>query len=233
MTKLETKKTIPIVAKSFDELHHGYIIEGERQVASEGVIDFLQNKLNFDTKGNPDFYLSNFETLSIEESRRLKELQGKRAFTGKTKVFVVMVDFITSEAQNSLLKIFEEPTEGTHFFLIIGNASRLLPTLRSRLHFIKLSSMGEDKEAKDFLCKSQASRLAYIKELTDRISDGELPKNRVIELLDSLEKIFYDKLSKGDLDSAYKIESIIKARSYAEDRSPSLKMLLENLAIDF
>ena len=50
------------------------------------------------------------------------------------KIFIIETGFFTREAQNSLLKVFEEePTEGTHFFVFTPSAETLLPTLRSRM----------------------------------------------------------------------------------------------------
>ncbi len=56
-----------------------------------------------------------------------------RAGTGVGKVFVVdEADFLDPEAQNSLLKLLEEPPEGTVFILVTSEEHSMLPTVRSR-----------------------------------------------------------------------------------------------------
>ncbi len=59
-------------------------------------------------------------------------------------------DAMSLPAQNSFLKLLEEPTSSTHFILTSHRPERLLPTVRSRLqayHFPVLSSA----ESKEFL----------------------------------------------------------------------------------
>ncbi len=55
------------------------------------------------------------------------------SYAGGKRIFILGdVDF-TREAANALLKFFEEPPAGVHLLLTTTSASRLLPTVRSRL----------------------------------------------------------------------------------------------------
>jgi DNA polymerase III gamma/tau subunit len=84
--------------------------------------------------------VESYETFGVDEGRELKEAQLSKSFGGGKKIFVISFETITVEAQNSLLKVFEEPTPDTHFFLISRTGSRLLPTLRSRIVFLQTES---------------------------------------------------------------------------------------------
>lgn len=55
---------------------------------------------------------------------------------------------MTSEAQNALLKLLEEPPEGTAFLLTVSNAHVLLPTIHSRTQQVTIKQpTREDLEA--------------------------------------------------------------------------------------
>ena len=57
--------------------------------------------------------------------------------SGKCKiVFIKQADLMSIEAQNSLLKILEEPGKNNYFILHANNKYKLLPTILSRcIHF--------------------------------------------------------------------------------------------------
>jgi len=100
-------------------LHHAYCLDGEKSKLFPELCNFLDSEFCFKTTGNPDFWYGESDTFGIDDGRRLKEMVSKKPFDkaqGK-KIFVLAFNFITNEAQNSLLKIFEEPTEETHFFI--------------------------------------------------------------------------------------------------------------------
>jgi len=111
-------------------LHHAYLLEGEKENTFQALLDFLDKDLNFSTVANPDFWLGDFDSLGIDDSREIKSFQSRKAFVGERKVLVIKTNFITHEAQNSLLKVFEEPTENTHLFLIMSSVISALCFIR-------------------------------------------------------------------------------------------------------
>lgn len=54
-----------------------------------------------------------------------------------TKYIIIAAHEITDVAQNSLLKLLEEPPKNIEFIIITPNKSNLLPTVRSRLPILK------------------------------------------------------------------------------------------------
>ena len=67
------------------------------------------------------------------------------------RVFIIDgAHLLTTEAQNALLKILEEPPSGVYFFLLSENASALLATVRSRAPVLKMQIF-EDRELADYL----------------------------------------------------------------------------------
>ncbi len=220
--------------------HHAYLIEGAKEIIVPELISFLDKEWNFVVKANPDFWHGDFETFGIDDGKFIREMQTRYSFNGGKKIFVITADFFTREAQNSLLKVLEEPTSDVHFFIITQNIQSLLPTLKSRLHFISQrrdlrngnilkggKSFAGDIEK--FLNSNISKRLDLLKELIENKN-----KNDAIRFLDEIELCLY-KDTKDDnnklLNNASKFKEIQKCRSYLNDRSPSIKMILEHIAI--
>ncbi len=228
-----------------EKLHHAYCLEGERENILKRLIKFLENDLKFSVKGNPDFYFGDFDTLGIDEGRSINEMQSRRAVSSPRRIFIIAVNFITREAQNSLLKMFEEPAGGAVFFLIIPSASILLPTLRSRMMIVNLNrdteTGGAEKsqknsslfDAKKFIKSAIAERLVMVKKIVDQIADEEASRSVAADFLNSVEREILNE--SGTKDSKRKnlftFEEIDKCRNYSGDRSPSIKMLLEHAAL--
>jgi hypothetical protein len=212
-------------------LHHAYVIEGERERALKRLFEFLESDLDFNIKGNPDFQQDNFDTFGIDDGRVLKERQSKKAFTenGK-KIFVVSLNSITHEAQNSLLKVFEEPTKDTHFFLIVPSIEIFLPTVRSRvetLFFSDIKKLTENEFGKKFLYSSIPERFKILESIIENKD-----KNIAIQFLNNLESNLYEILG-NDLDKNKSdvFNQIITCKKYLGDRSPSIKMIMEHVAL--
>ena len=69
----------------------------------------------------------------------------------QNRIFIIEnAQLLTTEAQNALLKIFEEPPKGVHFFLLCENATSLLPTVRSRAPVLRMSIF-DDAELKEYI----------------------------------------------------------------------------------
>ena len=214
--------------QNFDHLktltHHAYFFVGAKV---HEIIDFLEGHHKVKIKGNPDFSHEKFETFTIDDSRALKELHSSKSFSADSKrIFVIEFFNITPEAQNALLKIFEEPHENTHFFLIAPSAHILLPTLRSRLFHVDGEIVEIDTaEAKKFLKLSAKDKVAWVDSLAEEVSDEKATKADVHKFFTELEVELH---AKGEYE---KLKAVLKARDYLGDRSSSVKQLLEWVAL--
>ncbi len=213
--------------------HHAYFVHSFKD-SVHNLKEYLKEKLHIDHAQNPDFYHEKFETLGIEDSRRIKENHLSKSFKeGNKRIFIIETSAITHEAQNSLLKIFEEPNEDSHFFLIMPSPHVLLPTLRSRLYISKsVDDIPQEieviEDAEQFLKLSKKDRVAFVDELAKNISDEKKNKNDAQEFLAALEVLIY---KKQGIKNPEGLRAILKAREYLNDRSPSTKQLLEYVAL--
>ncbi len=213
--------------KNSDSLHHAYyFVEHKLEEGVKKLKDFLEEKLGVKTVGNPDFSHRKYENFSIDDARLLNQGEMLRNFSGGKKIFIIETDFITEEAQNALLKVFEEPTEGTHFF-IISPQEVLLPTLRSRMH-VFANSESETLMSKSLFDMSLKDRLEVVKEITEGIKDDEKTKQDAISFLNSIEKELYED---GVLKNAEKLKVCEMTREALYDRGAPVKIILENLVI--
>jgi DNA polymerase III delta prime subunit len=217
----------------------------DRAEVKEELFAFLNKDLKFPTKGNPDFWQGEFNVLKIGDSRALNENHLNKAVKYDRKVFVIFANSITKDAQNSLLKMFEEPSAETTFFLVLPSATDLISTLKSRLIIVRGENIvgakdtkGKDKagDAEEFLNAKIGKRLTMVTKIAKDIKDEILTKSDAITFLKNIEKVIKDGLKAKNAHNARSgsllaIEDIEKAISYANDESPSIKVILDHLAV--
>lgn len=206
--------------------HHAYLHEGGLALLPELVKD-ARERFGFLEENNPDVSVREFEKFGIDESRELAREAALKSVSSK-RLFVVGVSALTSESQQALLKLFEEPPAGVVFVLLVPHGT-VLATLRSRTLPYPLFEGKETsflKEAKHFIAASAKERSDQIAAL---LEDEEGAKERVRGFVVALEREFAPQISTPRAREA--LQDLAKTRSYVNDRSPSLKMLLEHLAI--
>ncbi len=213
--------------KNSDSLHHAYyFVEHKLEDGVHKLKKFLEETLGIKTTGNPDFSHIKYENFTIDHARALTFGEGMKDFSGGKKIFIIETDFITEEAQNALLKVFEEPTPGTHFF-IISPQEVLLPTLKSRMQ-VFLSDTNKNLYESKILDLSLKDRLELIKEIVDGIKDEEKTKQDAVSFLNQVEKELY---VEGVEKNADKLKVCMETRDSLYDRGAPIKMILENLIL--
>ncbi len=212
-------------------LHHAYCITGDKEKILSDLTKYLEKELKFPIQNNPDFLKKDYDSITVDDAREIGEAHKNIPISNK-KIFVITTNFINEKAQNAMLKIFEEPRGDTHFFLLMPSADNLLPTLKSRLFIINDNSsrqgLDEENDAKDFLNSPIKKRLEIINKLTESIKNEEKSKIEIVEFLNSMELEISNSKSSERLRN---FEIIEKMRQYVTDPSPSLKMILEYLAL--
>lgn len=220
--------------------HHAYYIEG-----SLSQFDAYKEAIK-------PYYAREYERFGIDEALELQSLASLKNYTDG--IFLLTAATLTTEAQQALLKLFEEPQAGTVFIVMVPHGV-LLPTVRSRMmewpteqqivvtpqHLAQKKVLGSPassrkgssgpdyfsgQAAASFLKLSGKERSEFITKL---LKDDEGQKERVRDLLDALEAELHTKVGEPRVRQA--LADIAMTRDYVRDRSPSLKMLLEHLAL--
>lgn len=198
-------------------LHHAYLVVGDPKIASASLLDAFEESGESLTT-SPDFFQYPEPLFGIDEARKLSESALRRAF-GLRKIFLLTPEKITLEAQNALLKTFEEPIPSTHFFLCVTDVNSVIPTLRSRMQVLQTERSSGGTEAEKFLKLSIKDRLNFSKKFAD--DERNLPV-----FLDEI--LAYLKKMGADLE---KIEKVYKARLVSADRGTAPRLILEHLAL--
>jgi len=227
-------------------LHHAYLIEGRKDTGDK-LISYLEQK-GIKCRGSSNFYRITNPNFGIEDSHNIKFFQSQNVTGSEKKIVIIEAEFFTNEAQNALLKVLEEPSPGSHFFIITPNKDNLLVTLRSRMEYVRTKCPGynrgtekslskdKQKEAVNFLKENPKKRLDIVKDMIDALKDKseEGTKNTILEFLNSLETLLFNRHKSEGInlskDKIFIFEEIANCRKYLSDRSASVKMLLEHLA---
>lgn len=230
-----------------NSLHHAYLIEGAREEVLPELFSFFQS-LDIKISGNPDFCHIVLDSFKIEEAFDLRSMSSSKSFSGSKKIFVLCANTLTLDAQNVLLKIFEEPAEDTHFFLITPDRNILLQTLVSRFYTISSRKPKEqDKEpAREFIKMPLAKRIDFIKTLLEE-EEGEeeealsqdSARARALKFLNTLESTvhadfisrFSDNPGVISKDLVKCTEHIFRVREFIRMPGSSIKTLMESVAL--
>ncbi|HCY18039.1 MAG: polymerase III subunit delta protein [Candidatus Nomurabacteria bacterium GW2011_GWF2_35_12] len=237
-----------------NNLHHAYLIEGTEEEIVPEIFKFMEI-LGIETSANPDFYHISVDSFKIEDARNLKSVEHEKSFSTGKKIFLISANNFLLEAQNTLLKIFEEPIENTHFFIIIPNTDTLLKTLVSRFYLIKTKTkLGDElKEAEKFMALPLKNRIDFIKELlVEPEKDAGIvlldsTRSKALKFLNALETISQSKFLKNSsgltlpgvpggthtIQNSLEIyfKHIFKVREFLNQPGSSVKNLMESLAL--
>ncbi len=224
--------------------HHAYYIEGSQSLL-DALVEDARTHLGFMGEHSPDVHVRAFEKFGIDESRWLTDVGALKSASGRA-LFVLGIASITPEAQQALLKLFEEPQEGSTYIVLVPHGV-LLPTVRSRMMQYTSQQLAQKKvlgspasspkgsrgpdyfsgqAAASFLKLAGKDRSDFITKL---LKDDEGTKERVRDFINALEIEIAKKV--GEPHARAALADIAMVRDYVRDRSPSLKMLLEHLAV--
>ncbi len=229
-----------MIFKYFDRsnLHHAYLIQGDKDKVLPEILEFIKS-LKIKIVGNADVSHISLDSFKIEDARNLRSYAAEKSFSHDRKIFIISTNSFLLEAQNCLLKMFEEPIENTHFFLVVPDANALLKTLVSRFYLISTRQglAEETKDAERFLRMSLKDKIDFIKELLPKKSEEieeeieiESNNSRALKFLNALEFTLHNKMSKGTFDIGF-FEHFFKVREFLRMPGSSPKTLMESVAL--
>lgn len=218
-----------------NNLHHAYLIEGVYEKIFREILEFVK-EMGIEVSNNPDFCCMSYDSFKIEDARNLKSDSLEKGFSSNKKIYVISANNFLIEAQNTLLKMFEEPIENTHFFVIVPDSDVLLKTLVSRFYLIKSEKDldTEIKKAEKFISSSLNDRILFVKDLlkdTDDIDVSDTPKAKALFFLNALEKFLHKKYLEKDIKNTDFFNQIFKVREFLRQPGSSAKSLMESIAL--
>lgn len=205
-------------------LHHAYYIFGDPEKALEKVKDTVIAFSGLSISENPDVFVVGREVFGIDDAREVKRIQSQKNI-GKRQFFIINSGKITREAQNALLKVFEEPARDTHFFIIAQE--ELLPTLLSRMVVIRSNNENGTLVRSGFLSLSVADRLREVQPII-----AAKDRNTAERFLTGIEAELSEKLRSSRKKSTLLRagEDVFLARRFLASPGASVKIIFEHLA---
>ncbi|MBR3299512.1 MAG: hypothetical protein IKI64_10000 [Clostridia bacterium] len=129
---------------------HGYLFTGAGADGEGGVIEQCASILLFGCvelerlHTVPD-YIALDGTAKVDRIREIKSELAKRTYSTDNRVVVIRnVHLLNEHSINAMLKMLEEPPEGT-YFLLSGIELQVLPTIRSRVMTVRLGERSAEE----------------------------------------------------------------------------------------
>lgn len=192
--------------------HHAELIEGNLQ-KFKSILSHLETTLGF-PKTHPDLMTFSYvaEKLGVDEAHLIHDALLRKPVKGDKVIVAVYATTITEQAQNALLKISEEPPQGSHIILVTDFLPHLIPTLRSRFSVLHttfdLDSGGSENDisngistntgskeknkllnVENFLTSGIDSRLATVKDIHTALDKETISISEVWNFINEIEVI--------------------------------------------
>lgn len=219
--------------------HHAYHIVGNEQ---EGIRAAHAYAL---AEGIPAhaLHLHTHGLFSVDDARLLID-RAHRTEQGGQLLLVLSVQRIFHEAQNAMLKLFEEPPEGVTLILVVPAEGLLLPTLRSRLMPLPRPQGATDSMpeiAAQFLASTAPERAKMVEKLVARTkSDKDEEKQRgrseAVILMEGLMRHSYQALDSARVPAErvqhYAVLSdLSRFLPILHERSAPIKLIFEHVLL--
>ncbi|MEI6660010.1 MAG: hypothetical protein WCK91_01140 [bacterium] len=217
-----------------DNLYHTYVVHGDILTLPDELLAFLKDK-KYIEESSPDVFVGRYESFGAGDMGQIKDWHNQKGLGGK-RICIISTKFINREAEQSLLKMLEEPGENAHFFLMIPSSVVLLDTILSRSHVIYTGQVADDIESIKFMKMSAKDRIEYIgtliKDHEDDDNSGGL-RHSAINIINGVEASLHKGLQKNykDKNLQFTLEELQNARSYLSTPGASVKMILEHIAV--
>ncbi len=159
--------------------HHAYLYIGAPEAGILAARAFAAEKLGIAGTGHPDLAIFSYEGLfPIDHARRIITFASQAPVEGDKKLIVIAAGRLFPPAQNALLKLFEEPSEGTTLILVVPAEGMLLPTLRSRLIELPRAEGEIDETARIFLSSTRTEREKMVAKLVSRVKSDNKDEDK-------------------------------------------------------
>ena len=192
-----------------------------------------QGVLHIENSVDPDLMLVEKEegkkSIGINSSRGVKKfLQEKPLNRDKKTVVIANSELMTTEAQNALLKILEEPPKYAEIFLLSKTENSLLETVISRCIRKRAFPSGEtekeDSGIHGILAMNLGQRLDKAKEIS------EMEKEEIGEVM---EKWIQDlHLTTTSSAATLQIKKMLQTKKNLEESNVNQRLALEALLLD-
>ena len=185
---LVSGKTIELIDRFIQNPSQAVLFDGKTGLGKSELLQIIAKQLAGGDFAEIHSIGDEAGTIKIDEIKQLKKLL-KLQTPDDTKRIILIPDAerMTPEAQNSLLKVLEEPPKATYFLLSTSNKQKILPTIDSRVikipvytptksefvEFLKKDGYTDQEAARQYLLSAGAIK---------RVVFGNEDDNRVVDV---------------------------------------------------
>ena len=186
------------------------IISSPNQVFCKTNLELLLTSLNLPTDlHHPDIVsIDSLTGWGIDQIRRLKTITQSRPLKANNRIIIIhQAQNLTIQAQNSLLKILEEPPVSNTIVLVTDNLLSLTDTIRSRCQIIRSGNLKKKSKNSIKISSKLSDNLNLTSQVCkDKTTCFDIIKNQII---------FFQKqlLTDPNLDTRHKIKLLQKSLS--------------------
>jgi len=206
------------------------IVTGNNKESREEKILNLINDSKFSLKNNPDLLIiekvKNKKSIGIEEVREIGKFLKILPISHTQKIVLIKeANVLTPEAQNSLLKILEEPPEYARIILEAESSEKFLATIISRCQtIISGDTLEKVDKSTNFLEMNLDQRFDWAEKIS------KLEKDEIIEELNLILKEIKNTSNKPSKESTNLLLEVIDNLTKYNLNS---RLALEYLSLNF
>lgn len=187
----------------------------------------LLEHFDFETRNNPDFYIFEGDIFGIDNVRDFIDWSYIKPFVSNKKVSFIKIQSITTEAQNALLKILEEPKNDNYVFINLPSESEIIKTLISRVRVVYFDDESVQNKSKFFeLDKMQ--KIEYIRKKMKFEKSRKATNSFIDDLILNFSKEIPESHNReAILNSSKKSKILLKAKYFINKGGSSNSMILD------
>jgi len=189
------------------------ILSKDTKLINKYVVDLNANSLFFEiTPSTKEFSIDDIKNL-IKETK---------IFNPKVRIYLLKNFHLSSiPAQNSFLKLLEEPPSNVQFVLTTDNKNNLLPTIISRVKIVKLvDDLKPDIDDKFIFDETKISLSQF------KITDKESAQNILLQIM-----MYFRKKLNSDKKSPLIIKEILRLSSLLETNNLNPQLTVDQVLI--
>jgi DNA polymerase III delta prime subunit len=205
--------------------HHAYVVSSPTHTVEE-LKNIAYTYVDFSHVLPEDTHTFTFLEGSVDEVRALQE-RAARALRGETALFIIQSVTLSAQAQNALLKLFEDGALHACFFVSVPSVRALLPTMLSRVSIVEIPASEYVQAiavAQKILTAELYERLTLIEFLYD--ASEEERASFMAVLVAACERAYANKKI-TDKELARALHTCVKTKKYLTMQGSMKKMLLE------
>lgn len=209
---------------------HAFLITGDLAHGTERALSHAEQVLGLTRHDPANLSVHRFVNFTIDDVRDFIQSAYAAPAGGDRRAIVLSASRLFHEAQNAMLKLFEEPPSGVTLYLVVPSDGVVLPTLRSRL--VPLSQTQEESAAGHaFLALSAADQKKFLDKLYDRTKSDKQEEKRAAraEALALFQDLTRTLHGKGNAADTGLMEDLVFFTKTLHEPSAPLKPIFEHL----